>query len=79
MYVGEMAPPPACYRDGMFVASRVVHRRALYSSLNLFVRSNYDRWITDIDHTVGISRISSGQNGLLLAGISTGIGMGINT
>ena len=33
----------------------------------LWVQSNYGRWVTDVDNTVGVSNINSLQNGFLSA------------
>ncbi|KAM5439115.1 hypothetical protein McanMca71_003518 [Microsporum canis] len=35
---------------------------------SLWIQCNYGRWITDMDHAVGVSRINSIQNGLLMGG-----------
>lgn len=34
---------------------------------SLWIQFNYGRWITNMDNTVGVSRINSTQNGLLMA------------
>ncbi|KAF8465989.1 hypothetical protein BDZ91DRAFT_849115 [Kalaharituber pfeilii] len=66
-------------RDGKCVISGIVNRRAPYSwSLfeaayifplekeNLWIQWGFGRWITDMEGTVGISKINSLQNGMLL-------------
>ncbi|OJD15667.1 hypothetical protein AJ78_04085 [Emergomyces pasteurianus Ep9510] len=35
---------------------------------SLWIQFNYGRWITNMDHAAGVSRINSIQNGLLMAG-----------
>jgi len=66
-------------RDGRCVISGVVNRRAplRWTSFtaahifplekeNLWIQWNYGRWITDMDGTIGVSKINSVQNGFLL-------------
>ena len=66
-------------RDGKCVISGVVDRMAPYNwSLfeaahifpfereNLWLEWRFGRWITDINDTVGVSKINSCQNGILL-------------
>ena len=67
-------------RDGGCVISGIVNRRAPYNwslfeaahiyplgAENLWIHNGYGRWITDIDDTVGMSKINSCQNGFLLS------------
>ena len=66
-------------RDGKCVISGVVNRSAPYrwskyeaahifplEKESLWMEWNYSRWITDMDDTVGVSKINSCQNGFLL-------------
>ena len=67
-------------RDGKCVISGVVNLRAPYrwtsfeaarifplEKENLWIQWGYSRWITDMDDTVGLSKINSCQNGFLLS------------
>lgn len=66
-------------RDGRCVISGVVNRSAPYrwtsweaahifplEKESLWIQFNYGRWVTDMDDTVGVSKIDSLQNGFLL-------------
>ena len=67
-------------RDGKCVISGLVNSRAYRGNWTLFeaahifpleqeslwIQFNYGRWITDMDDTVGVSKINSLQNGFLL-------------
>ncbi|KAI5809503.1 HNH endonuclease-domain-containing protein [Peziza echinospora] len=66
-------------RDGRCVITGIVNRMAPYSwslfeaahifplgAQNLWIQWNYARWVTDMDDTVGVSKINSCQNGMLL-------------
>src|SRR5258706_2546055 len=66
-------------RDGKCVISGVVNRMAPFDwsrweavhifpleKENLWIQYHYGRWITDMDDTVGMSKINSCQNGFLL-------------
>ena len=67
-------------RDGKCVISGVVNSKApvgrwtMYQAAYIFplekethwIQQNYGRWITDMDDTVGVSKINSPQNGFLL-------------
>ena len=67
------------FRDGKCVISGVVNELAPYfwagfeaahifplEKENLWTEWNYGRWITDMDDTVGLSKINSCQNGFML-------------
>jgi hypothetical protein len=67
-------------RDGKCVISGAVNTRAAWDiwsgfqachvfpleQENLWIEYNYSRWITDVDDMVGVSKIHSVQNGLLM-------------
>ena len=66
-------------RDGKCVISGVVNELAPYfwagfeaahilplEAENLWIQWGYGRWITNMDDTVGVSRINSPQNGFIL-------------
>ena len=68
-------------RDGRCVISGVVNLNAPYrwtgfeaahifplEKESLWLQFNYGHWITDMDGTVGVSKINSFQNGFLLSG-----------
>lgn len=67
-------------RDGKCVMSGILNRRApynwsLFEAAHIFplekeddwIQSSYGRWITDMEDTVGVSKINSIQNGFLLS------------
>ena len=67
-------------RDGRCVISGVVNRSAPYrwtsweaahifplEKESLWIQFRYGRWVTDMDDTVGVSKINSLQNGFLLS------------
>ena len=67
-------------RDGRCVISGVVNVLAPYDwgmyhaahifpleKESLWIQYNYGRWITDMDDTMGVSKINSPQNGFLLS------------
>ena len=66
-------------RDGKCVISGIINRAAPYrwtyfeaahifplEKENSWIQWGYSRWITDMDDTVGVSKINSCQNGMLL-------------